>query len=467
MPNLGRDAVLELKLLHHLHTEAALLKKIKSFKIKEMQTAQLFIDDIKVYIVQDLEANNTDNPDHCSMMSFLSDDELLMIAIVLDEEEKERKKQLVHPIWKSRDKEGEFSTLYKCLKDDEVKFHGHFRMSRNTFSKLFKKVEPLITRKDTFWRPAITPMERLAVCLRFLATGDSFKTISYSYRLGHSTVHKIVKETCEAIIRAMIHEVMPHPTEEMWKAKVKDFQERWNFPNCLGSVDGKHVVIQAPPNSCSQYFNYKKTFSVVLLALVDANYNFIAVDIGSYGKNSDGGVWAHSNIGKAFEQGALSVPGYTQLPGSSIEIPHVIVGDEAFPLKSYIMRPYPGQQLDRTKRIFNYRLSRARRVVENTFGILTQKFRIYNRRIQSKPESIDNIILATCVLHIFIRKYDDSVFTLINETSDSTNQEFVNPQLHNLPLRGGNSTRAAFCIRDKLKDYFCSEAGSVPWQEHI
>ncbi|XP_068082037.1 uncharacterized protein [Anabrus simplex] len=260
---------------------------------------------------------------------------------------------------------------------------------------------------------------------------------------------------------------MPHPTEEMWKATVKDFQERWNFPNCLGSVDGKHVVIQALPNSGSQYFNYKKTFSVVLLALVDANYNFIAVDIGSYGKNSDGGVWAHSNIGKAFEQDALSVPGYTQLPGSSVAVPHVIEGDEAFPLKSYIMRPYPGQQLDRTKRIFNYRLSRARRVVENTFGILTQKFRIYNRRIQSKPESVDNIILVTCVLHNFIRKYDDSVFTLINETSDSTNQEFVNPQLQNLHPRGGNSTREAFCIRDKLKDYFCSEAGSVPWQEHI
>ncbi|KAJ4436295.1 hypothetical protein ANN_18926, partial [Periplaneta americana] len=59
----------------------------------------------------------------------------------------------------------------------------------------------------------------------FLVTGDSFKTISFSYRLGHSTIHNIVKETCEAIIEELMHEVMPHPTWEMWKAIAKDFQE--------------------------------------------------------------------------------------------------------------------------------------------------------------------------------------------------------------------------------------------------
>lgn len=262
-----------------------------------------------------------------------------------------------------------------------------------------------------------------------------------------------------------MNEVMPEPLEKDWKRYAQEFNVIWNFPNCIAAVDGKHCCIQAPPNSGSQFFNYKKFFSVVLLAMFDANYNFIAVDIGAYGRNSDGGIWAHSNIGKAFESGNLSVPGPSSLPGTNTELPHVIVGDEAFPLKTYIMRPYPGQELDDSKRLFNYRLSRARRVSENGFGILCQKFRLYNRRIQSLPDNVDNIILASCVLYNFIRKYEGA--PIIREDTVGNNNNQVNSAIRNLSHRGGNATREAFQIRDAFKDYFSSEAGSVPWQNHM
>lgn len=259
--------------------------------------------------------------------------------------------------------------------------------------------------------------------------------------------------------------MMPNPTEDMWKSIANDYNTIWNFPNCVGALDGKHVNIQAPPNSGSLYFNYKKTFSVVLMALVDAKYNFIAVDVGAYGKSSDGGIFTHSNLGKAIEQDKLRIPRSVKLPSTSIEVPYVIVGDEAFPLKTYLMRPYPRQDLDVSKRIFNYRLSRARRVVENTFGILSQKFRIYNRRIQAMPKNVDSIILATCVLHNFIKKYDTNTYNYErNETySNGPNDK----GLENLPMQGGNATKDAFHVREKFKDYFNSEVGSVSWQEGI
>jgi hypothetical protein len=164
------------------------------------------------------------------------------------------------------------------------------------------------------------------------------------------------------------------------------------------------VKVQAPPNSGSKFFNYRLSFSAVLLALVDARYKFTVVDIGPYGRNSDGGIFAHSKLGKYLEA-HLGIAEDKQLPGTTCLAPHVIVGDEAFPLKTYLMRPYPGSQSkgDNKKSIFNYRLSRARRVVENAFGILSQKFQICQRTLQSLPENADNIIFATCILHNYLK----------------------------------------------------------------
>lgn len=169
-----------------------------------------------------------------------------------------------------------------------------------------------------------------------MATGDSLKTISYSYRLGHATVFQIVHETCRAIVETLMKEVIPEPSEEEWLAIAESFWNIWNFPNCLGALDGKHVNIDAPAISGSVYFNYKRTFSVVLLELVDANYNFIMIDAGSIGRSSDGGVFSHSALGKRLENGSLNIPTVKSLPGTNIDAPFVIIADEAFPLKIYL-----------------------------------------------------------------------------------------------------------------------------------
>lgn len=86
----------------------------------------------------------------------------------------------------------------------------------------------------------------------------------------------------------------------------------------------------------------------------------------------------------------------------------MIVADEAFPLSQNVMHPFPGKDLDKARQIYNYRLSRARRVVENSFGILASKWEVYQRRIKLQPKNVDKVIKATCVLlHNYIIKTTD------------------------------------------------------------
>jgi hypothetical protein len=133
---------------------------------------------------------------------------------------------------------------------------------------------------------------------------------------------------------------MKFPSSEDMDNITNDFWTKWGFPNCSGSIDGKHIRINAPAHSGSMFRNYKCFFSIVLQAVVDANYRFLAVDMGAYGKESDGGIFSHSNLSQQLENGALNANQEKVLPGSNIALPHFLVGDEAYPLKTYLMRPY-------------------------------------------------------------------------------------------------------------------------------
>ena len=161
--------------------------------------------------------------------------------------------------------------------------------------------------------------------------------------------------------------------QEDWLQIADDFQEKWQFPNCIGALDGKHINLKAPVKSGSLFFNYKGFFSIVLMALADANYKFIYIHVGSYGRQSDGGVWAETDMKVDLEDGTANLPDKRPFPNDDEPMPFTIVADDAFPLKSYLMKPYPHKKLNHDQRIFNYRLSRTRRVVENVFGILSNR----------------------------------------------------------------------------------------------
>lgn len=168
-----------------------------------------------------------------------------------------------------------------------------------------------------------------------------FKTIAVSYRMGERTVSKIVAEVCTALWLRMTPEYMPQPTVDMWQKISYEYENKWQFYNCLGALDGKHVTVRKPLLSGSSFFNYKQTFSTVLMALADANYRFTFIDIGSMGRFSDSCVFSNSSLGKMLLNGTLELPAPKPLPGQTSASPYVFVADEAFPLKINLMRPYP------------------------------------------------------------------------------------------------------------------------------
>jgi hypothetical protein len=121
---------------------------------------------------------------------------------------------------------------------------------------------------------------------------------------------------------------MPEPNKEMWLKKSAEFYKFTNFPNCLGSVDGKHVRMQCPPNTGSDYFNFKKCFSIVLMAVADANYYFTPTD-GSYGRAGNSYIFKKSNFWKRFTAGQLDLSGDKPLPSDESKegtpVPHVLL----------------------------------------------------------------------------------------------------------------------------------------------
>eukprot|EP00079_Xenopus_tropicalis_P032648 XP_017946419.1 PREDICTED: uncharacterized protein LOC105946347 [Xenopus tropicalis] len=246
---------------------------------------------------------------------------------------------------------------------------------QRTLNILCQNQRPCVTHNDTIMRRAVSAEERLCITIRYLATGQSFSALYYQFLVGRSTISCIVRETCTVIWEQLQPNVMPQPTEKSWLHIAEEYYGKTNFPNGLGALDGKHVRMIMPPNSGSKYWNYKKFFSLVLLAVVDANYCFTIIDVGAYGSSGDANAFKNSIFYKKLNAGRLQLPQPRPLPRTDgPPLPFVFIGDEAFGLSEHLMRPYPSNQRSIEKRVFNYRLSRARRMVECTFGIMSNKW---------------------------------------------------------------------------------------------
>lgn len=160
--------------------------------------------------------------------------------------------------------------------------------------------------------------------------------------MGTSTICDLVKEVMEVLWTVLCPIHMPIPTQENLFDIAQDFYLLWDLPHCIGAIDGRHVRISRPDNSGSLYFNYKKFYSIVLQAVVDARYKFISIDVGGYGHQHDATTYRNSTLYAALQSKRIRIPEDDELPKSRTNLPYFFVGDGAYPIQKILMKPYPG-----------------------------------------------------------------------------------------------------------------------------
>ncbi|XP_017471064.1 PREDICTED: uncharacterized protein LOC108362542 isoform X2 [Rhagoletis zephyria] len=300
-------------------------------------------------------------------------------------------------------------------------------------------------------------------------TGETFTQLSHGFRASVSAISQIVHPTLKAIYSVLKDEFLNMPqTSNEWHIVANEFERKWNFPHCLGAIDGKHIALRYRKDYGPYFDNYMGFHSVILLAIVDANYKFLYVNVCTNGRANDAAAVNESYFLEEIRNNGFNIPPDSELPGTSEKVPFVFVADDAFKLTSRILKLHDQPTSDFHK-IFNYRLSRAKRVVENGFGILASRFQILQRSIDLPMEKVKVLTLAACALHNFIGTRDGFESALLDsEDTDAIsltdgswrNEVFLTSLQRSLETRSETEGRI---VRETYTQYF-NTIGYVPWQ---
>ena len=256
-----------------------------------------------------------------------------------------------------RDERGMYRLVEELRAEDTEAYKETMRMNYETFCEILTVIAPEVFKQQIIGgHKTIKPAVRLTLAIRFLATGETFTSLHFQFRMGKATISYIIREVCEAIYKVLGPKYMSVPsTVEKWSEISSAFESRWQYPNCLGAIDGKHISIRPPTGSGSYYYNYKRTHSVVLMAVAGPNYECLYADVGTNGRVADGRVFNRCSLLHCLEERTLGILQDKPLPFGEMPLPFVFLGDDAFALRPFVMKPFPQRNLTLDKRIYNYR----------------------------------------------------------------------------------------------------------------
>ena len=325
-------------------------------------------------------------------------------------------------------------------------------MCRNTFCYLCEQLKPMIFHQDTNFRKALTVEKRVAITLWCLATPCEYRTVAHLFGVAHSTVCTIVHSTCQAIVNSLLRKYVKFPTGNALKDVIRNFESKWGFPQCVGAIDGSHIPICAPLQNHTDYYNRKGWYSMVVQAVVDHDYLFRDICVGWPGSVHDARIFVNSSIYKRItEDKLIESTGFRTILGQHIT--PCIIGDSAYPMQTWLLKPFShSTSLNSQQKYFNYRLSRARIVVENAFGRLKARWRRLMKRNDMSTEHIPTVISACCILHNLCEIHGE----YFNDMWLSNASEYEQP-ISSLPSTSSSSINAPQSTRNILMRYLYAQ----------
>lgn len=328
----------------------------------------------------------------------------------------------------------------------------NFRMSQETFSHLCSLLRPYVSRQDTRMRKAVSVEKRVAITLWRLATNGDYRSIGHLFGVSKRSVCIIVKEVCSAIVETLLHLYVRIPSGDEVEEVVNGFETKWGFPQCAGAVDGTHIPIVAPDEYPTDYYNRKGFHSIIMQAVADYRYRFIDICIGWPGRVHDARVFANSTLYTKGEHGLL-LPTRPRII-NGVEVPLLLLGDPAYPLLPWLLKPFSDNgRLSEEQVSFNYRLSRARMVIENAFGRLKGRWRCLLKRndmsINHMPDCIASCVVLHNICEIHKEQFHDE-WLCTDDDGDDSSEKRSNPELETFADRPASAT----AIRNALMEHF-------------
>ena len=241
-------------------------------------------------------------------------------------------------------------------------------MSQQTFNYLCERLQPAIEKQCTKLHQLISVKKQVAITLWCLATPMEYRSTGHLFGVACCTGCIVVHETCAVIIDIPLKSHINFPRGNLVDETVEGFQKTWGVPQCCGAIDGLHIPTYICP--CDESYNRKEFYSVVVQAVIDYKCRLLDVHTGWPGSVHDVRVFAHSSLYKLGVDNKLLPDTRRVIEGT--EIPLYFVGDSAYPLLTWLMKPFPdfphNDSLSMEQRTYNYHICRARIVVENADG---------------------------------------------------------------------------------------------------